>query len=118
MGAPTSRHRAEAAVPGLTGLPRLADLLEEHGLGGVPEEPLRHDGWSGASITRLTRPDGRRFVVKRDSLARDWIARMTGDVPELREALLVRAAPRLPAPVTLPHLGVARDGDEIALLMP
>jgi hypothetical protein len=57
-------------------------------------------------------------VLKRDSLARDWIARVTDDDPELREALLVRSGPALPAPVRLPHLAVARDGDEIGLLMP
>ena len=96
----------------------IADLLAEHGLGGVPEEPMQHDGWSGAGMTRLTRGDGARFVIKRDSLARDWIARVTGDDPELREGLLVRASPRMPRPVTLPHLGVARDHDDVALLMP
>ncbi|HYK94377.1 MAG TPA: hypothetical protein VE011_00700 [Candidatus Dormibacteraeota bacterium] len=100
------------------GLPNLASVLEQHGLAGAEEAPLSHDGWSGARITRLTRDDGARFVLKRDSLARDWIARMTDDDPELREALLVRAAPPLPAPVSLPHLAVARDGDDIALLMP
>lgn len=96
----------------------LADLLAEHQLTGVPEAPMQHDGWSGALLTRVTRDDGARFVIKRDSLARDWIARVTGDDPELREALLVRASPPMPAPVNLPHLGVARDGDDIALLMP
>jgi len=101
-----------------TELPNLDALLREHHLDGVDEEPLRHDGWSGASIARLTRADGARFVIKRDSLDRDWIARVTNDVPELREALLIRAAPRLPAPVTLPHVAVARDGHDIALLMP
>ena len=100
------------------GLPDLADVLEEHGLAGVPEEGFRHDGWSGAQITGLTRPDGERFVLKRDSLARDWLARATGDVPGLRETLLVRAGPDLPWPVAFPHLAVARDGDEFALLMP
>ncbi len=79
---------------------------------------MAHDGWSGASMTRLTRGDGARFVLKRDSLARDWIARTTGDDPDLREALLVAARPSLPSPVTLPHLGVARDGDAVVLLMP
>jgi Phosphotransferase enzyme family len=100
------------------GLPSLVSVLEGHGLLGNEEEPLTHDGWSGARITRLTRADGARFVIKRDSLARDWIARVTDDDPELREALLVRASPALPAPVRLPHLAVARDGDEVALLMP
>jgi Phosphotransferase enzyme family len=100
------------------GLPNLASVLDRHDLLGVEEEPLVHDGWSGARITRLTRDDGARFVLKRDSLARDWIARVTDDDAELREALLVRAAPELPAPVRLPHLAAARDGDEVALLMP
>ena len=68
-------------------------------------------------MTRLVRTDGARFVIKRDSAASDWIARATGD-PELREARLAHAAPRLPAPARLPHVGVARDGDRIALLMP
>jgi hypothetical protein len=108
MGATTSPRPADT----------LAELLAVHGLTGVPEEPMPHDGWSGAQMTRLTRADGARFVLKRDSLARDWIARVTGDAAELREALLVRAAPVMPAPVTLPHLGVARDGDEVVLLMP
>ena len=96
----------------------LAQLLAEHGLDGVVEAPMDHDGWSGAAMTRLTRGDGARFVIKRDSLARDWIARVTGDEADLREALLVRAAPRMPAPVVLPHLGVGHDGDDVALLMP
>jgi len=98
--------------------PTLAELLSAHGLDGVAEEPMRHDGWSGARLTRLTRGDGRRFVIKRDSLALDWIARVTNDVEDLREARLVRAAPSLPAPVRLPHLAAATDGAEQALLMP
>jgi hypothetical protein len=98
--------------------PLLADLLAAHGLADAIEEPLPNDGWSGARLTRLTRDDGERFVVKRDSLALDWIARVTGDVPDLREAVLAAAAPSLPVPVRLPHLGVARDGDLVALLMP
>ena len=99
-------------------LPNLASVLAAHGLTGVVEEPMRHDGWSGASLARLTRRDGARFVLKRDSLARDWIARETDDVPGLREALLVAARPNLPAPLRLPHLAVARDGTDTVLLMP
>jgi hypothetical protein len=101
-----------------TPLRPLAQLLAAHGLEGVPEAPMEHDGWSGAGMTSLTGDDGARFVIKRDSLSRDWIARVTGDDPELREALLVRAQPRMPAPVSLPHLGVARDGEDVALVMP
>lgn len=98
--------------------PDLDALLAEHGLTGVIEEPLPNDGWSGAKLTRLSRADGARFVIKRDSLDLDWIARTTADDPELREALLVRARPPMPDPVRLPHLGVARDGETVALLMP
>jgi hypothetical protein len=101
----------------LEGLPALACVLQEHGLDGVPEEPLEHDGWSGALLTRLTRGDGARFVLKRDSVERDWIARVTDD-EGLRETRLVHAAPRLPDPVRLPHLALAADGVEIAVLMP
>lgn len=96
----------------------LPALLEEHGLARATEEPLPNDGWSGARLTRLTGPDGARYVIKRDSLALDWIARVTDDAPLLREAQLALASPAMPAPVRLPHLGVARDGDSIALLMP
>lgn len=102
----------------MTTYPRLAELLAANGLADAAEEPLPNDGWSGARLTRLRRSDGARFVIKRDSLALDWIARVTGDVPELREAALVHARPELPAPVRLPHLGVAWDGDLVAMLMP
>jgi len=98
--------------------PPLAEVLAANGLTGVAEEPLQTDGWSGARMTRLERGDGARFVIKRDSLALDWIARETGDVPELREAVLAHARPQLPGPVRLPHLGVGADGDVVGLLMP
>ena len=98
--------------------PPLADVLAAHGLTGATEEPLPNDGWSGARMTRLQRADGARFVLKRDSLGLDWIARETGDVPELREAALAQAAPALPLPVRLPHLGVGWDGGLVGLLMP
>lgn len=99
-------------------LPTLASVLAEHGLADAVEEALPNDGWSGARLSSLTGSDGSRFVLKRDSLALDWIARVTADTAVLREAQLVRAAPALPWPVRLPHLAVARDGDEVALLMP
>jgi hypothetical protein len=98
--------------------PPLAEVLAAQGLTGATEEPLPNDGWSGARMTRLERSDGARFVLKRDGLALDWIARVTGDVPELREAALAHAAPLLPEPVRLPHLGVGWDEDLVGLLMP
>ena len=55
--------------------PPLAEVLAAHGLSGAAEEPLQTDGWSGARMTRLARDDGRSFVIKRDSLGLDWIAR-------------------------------------------
>jgi hypothetical protein len=116
-GAATSPRPADASTV-IDGLPAIAALLDAHGLAGAPEEPLPNDGWSGARLTRLTRDDGARFVIKRDSLALDWIARVTGDAPLLREAQLALAAPELPWPVRLPHLGVARADDTVALLMP
>jgi hypothetical protein len=98
--------------------PPLAEVLADHGLTGAAEVPLETDGWSGARMTALERSDGARFVLKRDSLALDWIARETGDVSALREAALAHVRPDLPAPVRLPHLGVGWDGDLVALLMP
>jgi len=98
--------------------PPLAEVLASHGLTGVPEAALETDGWSGARMTRLRRGDGAAFVLKRDGLRLDWIARETGDVPDLREAAVADARPRLPAPVRLPHLGVGADGDLVGLLMP
>ena len=69
------------------------------GLEGVPEEPFRHNGWSGSELTSLRRPDdGRRFVLKRTSWAIDWIARSTRDHPDLQ----VGASPR-----AVEHMGDA-----------
>lgn len=96
----------------------LGSLLRRHGLADVAEEPFPNDGWSGASMTLLRRGGGDRFVLKRDSLARDWIARATDDGPVLREAWFAAHGPELPAGVRAPYLGVGRDGDEFALLMP
>jgi hypothetical protein len=98
----------------------LVDLLERHGIDPATEEPFPNDGWSGASMTRLRSADGRSFILKRDSLERDWIAQATRDRPLLREACFAVDQPQLPWPVRNPTLGVARttvDG-EIAILMP
>ena len=51
----------------------LDELLARHGLADVAEAPFPNDGWSGAAMTRLVGADGRSFILKRDSLDRDWI---------------------------------------------
>ena len=92
-------------------------LLAENGLTAVPEQPFPNDGWSGATLTAFVRDDGARFVLKRTSRAVDWIARATNDIA-LREGLIAGGALHLAEPLVAPYLGVASDGDGIALLMP
>lgn len=96
-------------------------LLDRHGLAAAVEEPFPNDGWSGASMSLLRRgADGARFVLKRDSLDRDWIARSTADGELLREAWFAVAGPDLPAAIRAPYLGVGRDAvtGETGILMP
>jgi hypothetical protein len=95
----------------------LADVLRRHGVAGKREHPFPNDGWSGASLTTLSRGSD-RFVLKRDSLARDWIAQATADGPILREAWFAAYGPSLPSPIRAPYLGVGMDGDEFGILMP
>jgi len=97
----------------------LSDLLRRNGDDPATEEPFPNDGWSGATMTRL-RSDGgdRGFILKRDSLGRDWIARATADGPVLREAWFAAQGPALPRPVRAPCLGAGLDGDEVGILMP
>ena len=98
----------------------LLDLLTEHGLELSPEHDFPNDGWSGATFSTLTDPVGRRYVIKRTSLAQDWIARATKD-DELREGWL---AARPPGALTwiprasIQFLGAAADGEGVAILMP
>ena len=98
----------------------LADLLGAHDLAGLPQEPLDHDGWSGADLRGIGRGD-EHFVLKRTSWERDWIVRATNDA-DLREAwagsLFPVGSPWLPAELAGTCLGVARDGNGAALLMP
>jgi hypothetical protein len=109
----------------------LGDLLAGNGLTGVDEEPYPTDGWSGATFTLLRRSPSERFVLKRDSLSRDWIAQATLDT-ELREAALVgllgarATTSTIPAgdpfmfggPLRFPYLGAAADGEDAVILMP
>jgi hypothetical protein len=101
-----------------TDLEPLTDVLGRHGLAGVTEDPFPNDGWSGASLSLLRRADGERFVIKRDSLARDWIARATADGPILREAWFAANGPPLPSPIRAPYLGAGVDSEEFGILMP
>ena len=94
----------------------LDDLLREHDLADVDEEPFPNDGWSGARLTQLRR-GGERFVLKRTSWATDWIARATRD-HSLREAFVATGQLTLPDAVVAPYLGVAADGNAAAMLMP
>jgi hypothetical protein len=98
----------------------LDELLRRHRVDTSVEEPFPNDGWSGATLTRLRGADGAAFVLKRDSLERDWIARATRDRPLLREAWLVVDGPSLPWPVRNPAIGAARTtvAGEVAILMP
>jgi hypothetical protein len=95
-------------------------LLRRHDLVGLPEEPFPNDGWSGASMTRLRAADGRAFILKRDSLERDWIARATSDRPILREAWFAAHGPALPWPMRAPYLGAGWDAStgDVGILMP
>ena len=96
----------------------LSDLLEAHGLGGVAETPFPNDGWSGATLTRLVRPDdGLAFVLKRTSWATDWIARSTRD-HALREGFVAAMPLPLASPLVAPYHGAGADGTSVAILMP
>jgi hypothetical protein len=102
------------------GLETLAGLLARHGLDDATEEPFPNDGWSGASLRLLRRADGGRFVLKRDSPGRDWIARATKDGPLLREAWFAARGPELPSLVRASYLGAGWDEatGEVGVLMP
>jgi hypothetical protein len=110
----------------------LPDLLAEHGLEAAVERDFPTDGWSGATFSTLEDHSGRRFVLKRTSLERDWIARATQD-DRLREAWLAGADPtgfdsgsvgpgasaESGARVGTAYFGAAADGDGVAaILMP
>jgi phosphotransferase family enzyme len=96
------------------------ELLRRHRIDPSTEETFPNDGWSGATMTRLRDADGRAYVLKRDSLSTDWIARATSDGPLLREAWFAAEGPDLPWPARNPALGAAHDEatGASAVLMP
>jgi len=103
-------------------IPPLDRVLREHHLDQAAEEPFPNDGWSGASLTRLRRGGGDRFILKRDSPRQDWIAQATRDGPVLREAWFAARArifdQFFSEAIRAPYLGVGMDGDGFGLLMP
>jgi hypothetical protein len=76
---------------------------------------LTNAGYSGSALSRVVRADGASFVLKRVSIERDWIMRVTDDVGAREIALsgLVRVSSHL----RTPNVGAAREGDGFALLM-
>lgn len=94
----------------------VAALIDAHGLAGSAEEAFEHTGFSGASLARLVRSDGQAFVLKRMSIARDWIMRATDD-HDCREAAFSDASMDLGDLVRTPAVGAARDGGAHAVLM-
>jgi aminoglycoside phosphotransferase (APT) family kinase protein len=100
----------------------LEDLFERFGVDAGSEKPFPNDGWSGAVLTHLRGRDGRSYVLKRNTLDRDWIAQATDDrhTSGLRETLFAAFGPPLPWPAHAAALGAGRDtatGEE-AILMP
>jgi hypothetical protein len=94
----------------------LTDLLAEHNLVGYPEFPFSTDGWSGARFSVIDRATD-QFVLKRTSLATDWIAAATQDT-SIREAALAVATAGADVSGPWASLGAAADGDAAAILMP
>jgi Phosphotransferase enzyme family len=94
----------------------LPDLLAEFELDGLPEFPFSTDGWSGAQFTSIDRGTD-QFVLKRTSLAMDWIAAATRDT-SIREATLATAVVGAGLQGPWSALGAASDAGEAVILMP
>jgi Phosphotransferase enzyme family len=98
----------------------LLELLTEFGLELLPEHDFPTDGWSGATFTSIVDGYGRRFVLKRTSMAVDWIARATND-QDLREGWMASIGSRevgWARADIVPYLGAAADRDGVAILTP
>ena len=96
--------------------PDVASMLRAHGIEG-DETPFAHDGYSGATMTRIG-TQGHRYVIKRVSRTLDWIIQMTSD-HAMREAQIAASGVLdvLAPGVRSPSIAAARDGDGFALLM-
>jgi hypothetical protein len=108
------RRTGKPAGFGRSTSPGLGALLEQFGLTRARREPLPHHGLSGAKIFRLIRNSGESFVLKRTSLAHDWIMRATADAAG-REAIFAGATTF--GSELSPTLGTARDGAVLSILM-
>lgn len=95
--------------------PDVATLLREHGI-TAPETPITHNGFSGASLSRIVQGN-EPYILKRVSLAGDWIMRGLADTT-CREAEFAASqiAAYFPPNLRVPYLGAARDGDGWAIL--
>ena len=96
--------------------PSVAAMLQAQGV-DAPEQTLAHNGYSGARISRIEQGD-RAYVLKRLSLAENWLMRLTGDY-RCREAVFA-ASPlpaKLPTGIRAPYVAAARDGEGYAVLM-
>jgi hypothetical protein len=96
--------------------PDPATMLAAFGISGE-EVPFDHEGYSGATMTRIAQ-GADRYVVKRFSRTVDWVIQMTSD-PALREAQIGASAVLAPMAPGLrsPSIAAARDGQGFALLM-
>ncbi len=118
---PADLHEPASSIEALLAPERLA-RLEGRSVDRVSRQALvTVDGLSGGHIERVvtTGADGDRcYVVKRFSLAGDWIMRATGDEGG-RAAMAWRSGllDRLPPCIDHATIGCAHDGDGWALLM-
>jgi hypothetical protein len=120
--APTTcrRHAERDPVTGDWRRHTLAELLGPFDLDLLPEHEFPNDGWSGATFTSLVDGYGRRFVLKRTSLATDWIARATLD-RDLREGWCAEVSAAWLPRAVMPYLGAAADpdgADRVVILTP
>ena len=106
-----------AARPGEDSAAEIPEaVIAELGAGAV-RSPLEHGGNSGASLERVSLPDGTSLIGKRVGPEADWLGRITGD--RGRTALLWHAGAFARMPQMLDHgiESVVADGDGWWVLM-
>ena len=107
----------------------LDELIAPEALARLSGEPIRsvdcqpfvggHSASGSGFVALVTNGgSGPRFVVKRSSLACDWIVRATGDTAGREVQVWANGLlDELPQEITHPVLACARDGDGWAILM-